>query len=71
MGASTEFAGPDDECVVEHAAVGEVGEDGREGLIGGWDEVAFEALEVIAVSVPEILAVVMPVDGDEGDTVFE
>jgi hypothetical protein len=56
---------------VEHAAVGEVGEDGGEGLIGGWDEVAFEALEVIAVSVPEILAVVMPVDGDEGDTVFE
>lgn len=69
--ASSEFSGPDDECVVEHTAVSEVGEDSGEGLIGGRDEVVFQALEVVTVSIPEVLAIVMPVNGDEGDAVFE
>jgi hypothetical protein len=71
LGAASEFAGPDDEGVVEQTAVIQVFENRGEGLIGGRDQVAFESLEVVAVCIPEVLAIVVPVDGNEGNAMFE
>ena len=60
-----EFAAPDDEGVIEHAALFEVSEEGGDGFVDGADEGAVGALDVV---------VAVPVSGvglDEADAFFE
>ena len=66
-GVAAEFADPDDQGFVEHAAAVEVVEECGEAEVGGGHEAVLELVEVIAVGVPEVDAVVVPVDGDEWD----
>ena len=63
--STAEFAAPDDEGVIEHAALFEVSEEGGDGFVDGADEGAVGALDVV---------VAVPVSGvglDEADAFFE
>ncbi len=64
---AAEFADPDDERLIEHAATVEVFEQRREPLVGRGHQAVLELIEVVAVGVPEVLAVVVPVDCHQAD----
>ncbi len=68
---TSELSGPDDKCVIEHSAIFKIAEHCAESLIGWGYQVVFQSLKVVSVSVPEVAAVVVPVDGDEGHAVFK
>ena len=62
---AAEFSGPDDEGVIEHAALFEVLEKGGDGFVDGANEGAVGALDVV---------VAVPVSGvglDEADSFFD
>ena len=67
-GCAAEFAAPDHEGVVEHAALFEIFEEGADGLVAFAGEAAVVDLDIV-VGVPR-LAVAVP-DLDEADPFFE
>src|SRR5580693_6248735 len=64
---AAELAHPDDECLIEQAATVHVVEQRREPLIGWGHQAILELIEVVTVRVPEVLAIVVPVDRDQAD----
>ena len=62
---SSELAAPDDKGVFEHAALGEVGEEGVKGLVASGGEFAM-AFIVEIVSIPSVVK-----DLDESDSAFD
>ena len=66
-----ELADPDDEGLVEEPARAEVIEERREPLVGRRHQSILKLVEVVTVGVPEVLAVVMPVDCDQTDARFD
>lgn len=68
---ASEFTDPDDQGVIQHVAIAQIGQHGGQGLISWRNQVTFQTYEVVPVSVPEVLPVVVPVDRHEGDTVFQ
>jgi len=71
LGASTEFSDPDHERFVEESTLVEVVEECREGFVGWRGQVVSEPFEIVAVRVPEVLVVLMPVDADETASGFD
>lgn len=69
--SATEFSRPDHKGVIEHPAVFEIREHGAERLVSRRNQIVFETLKIVAVCVPEVTAVVVPVDRDEGNSVFQ
>ncbi len=63
-GSAAEFSAPDDECVVEEAALFEVGEEGPGGFIGEW-AADVHIFDEVAVVVPSAV-----VEVDEADAFF-
>ena len=64
---AAELADPDDERLIEQAATVQVVEQRREPLVGRGHQAVLELIEVVAVRVPEVLAVVVPVDRHQAD----
>ena len=69
--ACAEFAHPGDDRVVEHAAPFEILEQRRQCLVGGRNQIVFEPVEVVAVRVPEVAAIVVPIDRHERDAMLD
>ena len=60
-----EFAHPGDDRVVQQAALFEINEQRGERLIGRRNQVVLQTAKVVAVRVPEVATIVMPVDGHD------
>lgn len=67
-GGASEFTAPDDEGVVEHAALFEIFEQGADGLVALFGEFAVVHFDVVVI-IPR-LACTMP-DLDEADAAFK
>ena len=64
---AAEFADPDDQRFVEQAASIQVVEQGGETLVGRGHQAVLELIEIVAVRIPEVLSVVVPVDRHQAD----
>ena len=71
LGSSSELTDPSDECIVEHAPFFEVFEECHECSLGWRYQVILESFEVIAMGIPKILTIIVPIDTYEGDVVFK
>lgn len=76
LGRASEFSHPDDEGFVEHAALIEVFEEGRVGLVHRWHQRVLETLRVFRMGIPcgsDIFVGLppRPVDLDQRDTGFD
>ena len=68
---TAELTDPGDDRFVEHSTGFEVGQQGRQRAVGRRHQFVFQAIEVVAVRVPEVLAIIVPVDADERDAAFD
>ncbi len=59
---TTEFADPDNQSIVQHAAISEICQHGGKSHVGRRNQIVLQSLEVVAVRVPEALAIIVPVD---------
>ncbi len=65
FGLAAELADPGDEGFVQEAALGEIVQERDERGFRRRQEVVLEAMEIVAVRVPERVAVVVPVDRNQ------
>ena len=71
LGFASELADPSDDRIVEHSASLEVFDQCGQGHVGRRDQIVFQTVEVIPVGVPEVLPVVVPIDRNNRDTMFD
>ena len=58
----TEFTDPGDERFVEQTSLVKIVKQCRQRSVRWRDQIILESVEIVAVSVPEVLTVVVPVD---------
>ncbi len=68
---AAELTDPHDERLVEQAAAVEVVQERREALVGRRHQTILKVMEIIAVGVPEVLSVVVPVNRHQADAGFD
>lgn len=67
---ATELTNPRDDRFLQQTAVAQIIQQRAQRTIRRWNQVILQAVEVVAVSVPEVLAVVVPVHRDQRNTAF-
>jgi len=59
------------QCRIEQPALSQVIEERGEALVGGRHQAVLEVLKILPVRVPEVLAVVVPVDSHQWHPEFD
>ena len=68
---STKFTHPDHQRFFQTPRLRKIIQHGTQRAISRWNQVVLQAIKVVAVRVPEVLAVIVPVDRDERDPLIE
>ena len=67
---ATKFSNPNDQGLFQHSALLQIFEKSREGHVCRRNKIVLEPIEIIAVRIPKIATIVMPIDGNQRYAMF-